>query len=424
MAVCGICRKPIGYVEDTRCLRCGNPFHECIRTAPGSGETALADRGWICIACRAAPNLSCSSSASSVSDHQPHVPTDRALERATGDNSSPALETPLLPSLQDAASASFTALNTSHFEIIMNQFSKLNASVNECNNKITETQEMFAHHGQLISDCREDITTLKKENVQLHRKVTTLERILDVMKPQKIFREFKERQARECNIMIWGLPETGSEGADAGAVAEVLGMVTDIPDRGIITVSRVGKSQESSPRMIRVSLCSVRLRNAVLRSKARLIHSGYKSVYIRPDLTVQQSDMLKDIQGELRERKANGEVNLIVYRDGDLALVTQHPSKAHNAHTSRNQVTQLNNLPSSSPAQHLDLDLGTEGSESGHFLAGARAPSQAFSGPSGIARPTQSNADTPSDKPKQSREEDVSPKRTQGVKVPNQSTVK
>lgn len=393
-SACGTCARAIGYQEDIRCQECKNTFHvECVRTAgPGRQAAALTVGGaWNCQAC---DGISSGGQTESVagSIQRPHSNTDRAL----------------LPD---------TSLNIGHFEQIMAQFSVLNAAVGDCNSKIAETHAMFEQQGNLISECRDDIAALKAENTQLRCRVAFLEEKLSAMTPHRIIMEAKDRSERERNVVIWGVPESGDSGADSGFVAEVLDHVTGIPEGGIEVVERVGKRQESRPRPIKVRLNSLDLKIAILKAKARLNSSKYNKIYIRSDLTVQQTDMLRAARDELRDREAKGEADLkIIYRNEEPVVISTRQTKIRKdpSMRARSQSQADSNLHLGTTADHLPPGVDSTFSRPLMDVCSRQSSSQ-------DAGQTSQSAQ---DKQKRSREEDDSPKREQGVKVSNQSSNK
>lgn len=387
-SACGACAKAIGYQEDIRCQRCENAFHvDCVRaTVPGNEAAAL----WNCQAC---DPISSGGQAQSAGE-----PTQRPYSKT------------------DRASLVNTSLNIIHFEQIMAQFSKLNAAVGDCNSKIAETHGMLAQQGILISECRDDITALKEENTELRHRVAFLEEKLHEMTPHRIILEAKDRSERERNVVIWGVPESGDSVVDSRNVVEVLNYITEVPEGGIEAVSRIGRRRGSSSRPMKVRLHSLDLRNAILKCKARLNTSKYKKIYIRSDLTVQQTDMLKAALGELRDREARGEDNLrIVYRNGEPVVMTTRQTRVR-----KEPPTRSRSRSEASSELHLDTTAARPTADDDFALVHHSLDAD-LQGSSQVAC---QSAQSAQDKLKRSREEDDSPKREQGVKVSNQSSDK
>lgn len=389
-STCGACARAIGYQEDVRCQQCGESFHvECVRTTVQGGQAAALTIGgtWNCQACNAI-----SIDGQADSNLRPHGNMDRAQ-------------------LAD------TSLNTSHFEQIMMQFSMLNAAVGDCNSKIAETQVMFAQQGNLISECRDDITALREENAELRCRVAFLEERLSMMTPHRIIMEAKDRSERERNVIMWGVPESGDSLADSRIVAEILDCITEIPEGGVEAVDRIGVRQRSSFRPLKVRLNSLDLKIAILRSKARLNASKYKKVYLRSDLTVQQFDMLKAARGELRDRENKGEADLkIIYRNGEPVVTATRQSKVRKGSPTRGCSQSQANPDPRVDRIAIETSMGTDSQ-----------PSQQPQGaPSlrGSSHSASQSLQLAQDKQKRSREEDDSPKRELGVKVSNQSTTR
>lgn len=431
-SACGICKIPIGYQEDIRCARCRTPFHlDCVRADPATDEASSDGAEWYCSACSNDTTSSLSLAGVTVSDHQPHHTVDRASTEVQPNSLHLVSGSQLSPSSQYTTPCAPTSLNTSHFEIIMNQFSMLSAAVSDCNSKIMETHEMFAQHASLISDCRADIEALREENQELRRKVSSLEDNLAAVSPHRIVAETKSRLERERNIIIRGVPENGGEETEAGHVKDILRTITEIPDEGVVAVTRVGRNQRTAPRLLKVSFGSVELKSAVLKSKGRLRNTQFKDVYINPDLTPQQSDLLRLARREIRDRQANGESGLrISYSGGEPIVIQPSQRMRMPAEPGHPPLTaaQANTFPqpSSTGARRRDLEKGQPaGGRNPHpraKLTASGSNSSSFSVTSQQMQPSSAGPNV--DFLKRHREEDDSPKREQGVKVPNQTPAK
>lgn len=373
-AACGLCAEKIGYRDDVRCSACNNPFHvECVRarTLELSGGEATAAQfdaeNWLCPGCVA------------VADKrrllQAGFPRDPDVQR-------PGSHSDGLP-LHGAVSSPLQ-LTTQHFEEIMKQFSLLNVAVMDCNNKIAESHQMFVKHEEMLESCNREISSLRDENTELRGRIASFQGQLDSFSSGDVFAEVKERIERERNVMVVGVPESIDDNHDTKFINEVFSTLVNMPGNGILSVVRVGKQVASSPRLLKVSLSTMDLKRDLLRNRSRLRGGRFKNVFIKPDLSRQQLVKLKHLRGELRNRRARGEINVtIMYRNGEPMI--------------------------GSTTRTSSADQSEAGSKAA--ATGIRAASHISHHPNTVS----------AEALKRLRDEDDSPKREQGIKMTNQA---
>lgn len=428
-SLCGICDKRIGYSNDVRCLRCGNPFHlECVRDVIGVDKDAdfAAPQEWTCNTCSIEPLPAHGNhSVAAAAIHPPAVPTVNQRHNNIIDGLPP--DQTLATGETSAGSQQMNSyygedpvgvISANYFSTIMNQFSLLRSDIST----------MFDKHEQMIANCSSEVRDLRRENSELRHRVEHLQDRLDSIDPQQIVAETKDRVDRERNIMIWGVLEPAKREADRVFVAEVLTFLAQIPPEGIIEVYRVGKKRNASPRVIKVCLASTLHRNAILKAKRTLKNSKYASVYIKPDLTIQQTELLKTTRDQLRAREANGETGLrILHRNGVPTIVPGAPRQQRTTTLERRSQRSFttvtgSNLPSESDAgdgagRTLSQPDGADGAASDTPVMQQRTRNSSRRHPRSDESPLLEQL-------KRQREEEESPKRDQGVKVSNQPTVK
>lgn len=280
--ICSYCDKPVKYEADIRCSTCETVFHASCAVSDRDSDSGAAAAAWICDACN-------------VAAVQP-ADDPKAIQFSS--------EAPPVQGLPEAG-----ALNISHFNMIMSQFTSLNSAVDNCRAGIFNSNKLLAEQGQQISSCIGEIKNLKQENADLRLKITNLEDKLQAVDIGSLYAETRSRIQREPNIMLFGVPESHSTD-DQHIVQKILESVTDASFDGIQSVARVGKQRPDSTRPIKVELTNPRIRALVLRQKGCLKKSIYQHVTINPDLTQKQLKHLRDLREELTHRKASGEKNI------------------------------------------------------------------------------------------------------------------
>ena len=142
--------------------------------------------------------------------------------------------------------------------------------------------------------------------------------------------ELDDVKRRSTNIIIHGLQEATGEDGDAKKKAEedqlmeVLHAIRcdDVSVHSMVRLGRYDEDQAAS-RTVKVVLSSENERDQVL-SHAKNLQGNvrYGKVFIQQDLTVKQREKRRQLVQQLKQRKANGETNLIIIRD---KIVTRRP---------------------------------------------------------------------------------------------------
>ena len=135
--------------------------------------------------------------------------------------------------------------------------------------------------------------------------------------------EVDDLQRRSTNIIIHGLREIPEEDSEARRKDEMDQLqemlhVTKSDDVSVQTMVRLGKYDASrqTPRPVKVMFASEQQKNKVL-SQAKNLQGNrvFEKVYIQQDLTVKQRKKRRELVQQLVQRKAQGEVNLMIVRD-------------------------------------------------------------------------------------------------------------
>ena len=178
---------------------------------------------------------------------------------------------------------------------------------------------------------------IKKNFEEVQQKQARTQKFLDEnIKAQK---EDKDEQARieskRNNLIAYGLPETEAtkekqKFSDFNTIKELYQERVDIKDTDIIDLQRIGKSKENSPRPLRIIFKENELRNEVLKNNKYLKLEGenfkectckfpgqHIHIYITDDKTKKQQEADKILRDELKQKRQNGEIDLII-RNGKI----------------------------------------------------------------------------------------------------------
>lgn len=144
----------------------------------------------------------------------------------------------------------------------------------------------------------------------------------DVLQQDKA--EETEIERRKKNVIVHGVPESdstepGQRVDDDLALLSVMFHEADVQNLTVDSVVRLGKKssdQASNPRPMKVVLNSVEGKSELLKKAKNLRvkeEGGWNRVFIHQDLTPKQREARKPLVAELKERKAKGEMDLIIF---------------------------------------------------------------------------------------------------------------
>ena len=174
-----------------------------------------------------------------------------------------------------------------------------------------------------ISSLQLQVKSLEDKNRFLQWKFESFDAELQTLKEgpvdlmDSITAEVEDRTRRKCNIVIYGLPECSSddpEETDKTKCANIMTAVSCDID-GIVSVNRIGKPNETRPRLLKVQCKNLEFRNLLLRRAKELRKSArYKGIFINPDRTPIEQRQYKALLKELKERKDSNE-NVVIFRN-------------------------------------------------------------------------------------------------------------
>lgn len=127
--------------------------------------------------------------------------------------------------------------------------------------------------------------------------------------------ECMQQEKRRKNIIIYGVPEPDGHLCREEKDLVELSKVEEISAKilrqkiNITRAFRVGKPREGKHKPLVVELGEEREKWNILKAAPKLRSAGeeYKSIYLAPDLTLNEQKKRRALTGELQERKARGE---------------------------------------------------------------------------------------------------------------------
>ena len=195
---------------------------------------------------------------------------------------------------------------------------KLTFEVNRLSDMLTT---VIGRIQDLDERCKEIEWQCSENHAKFDEKINDLKKSHEE-NMQEMMQEMDQRMFRNANIMIFGLPES-SDGTieerkdrDSSSVESLLNKM-DVEDCSIVT-RRIGKPRNDKPRPLRVTGLTLSKKYEILR-KARSLkgQEEFKGVFFNPDLTPRQQREAKLLRAELKQRRENGEQDLII-RNGKI----------------------------------------------------------------------------------------------------------
>nr|XP_054761594.1 uncharacterized protein LOC129268031 [Lytechinus pictus] len=144
--------------------------------------------------------------------------------------------------------------------------------------------------------------------------------------------ELVDRERRKNNVVFYNVPESRHDqihdrvAEDMKAVMDITRSGLNVHNTKITKAIRLGRKQRddatqestSKPRALLVHLESPRMRNEILSAAKKLKQTTkWKDTYISPDMTRQQREENWKLRQELKQRRENGEQDLVI-RQGQI----------------------------------------------------------------------------------------------------------
>ena len=171
---------------------------------------------------------------------------------------------------------------------------------------------------KLIDSLLQRLDEITKENNTLKKKYHILEERIESL-PSSVIEEVEDRQRRQKNVIISGIPEqkTGDaderKKADAEIVEELMQELSVNKD-DIARIHRIGKPGIGTGRLLKATFRDHETRQEMLR-KARQLRNipAHRKTFINPDLTLNQRNERKVLNEELKKRRGMGE-DVVIWR--------------------------------------------------------------------------------------------------------------
>ena len=133
-----------------------------------------------------------------------------------------------------------------------------------------------------------------------------------------------EIEQRKRNVIVHGVPESSADNADQRmdddlTVLSAMFQEVSVEDARVESVVRLGRRSNDpthSPRPMKVILDSVDNKVRLLRNAKNLREKqegGWARIFVHQDLTPKQREARKPLVAELKQRKANGETDLVIF---------------------------------------------------------------------------------------------------------------
>ena len=192
---------------------------------------------------------------------------------------------------------------------------KISYLENKLSQGLTNITKQFSEQLKTIESKLADAPmAMDQETSQTQSKPVTVDTA------SKIVDEYRDKEMRKSNIIIFNIPEPKSmENAERkkediaviNANAEELGSTT----LDIVDVVRLGAKSSDKNRPLKVHLNSLSQRRFLLMKAKELRQSKqFSSMYINSDLTYKERQASKELRQELARRKKAGEKDIFIRR--------------------------------------------------------------------------------------------------------------
>ena len=170
---------------------------------------------------------------------------------------------------------------------------------------------------ELLKCLVKRVDEIERVNVKLEERCAKLEE-----KQEHIISEIEERQRRQPNLIISGIPERqsgNSEERKAHDKEHVNDLLSElhVSDVTFKTTYRIGKPEKNRNRLLRVICHDKEDKMEILKKATKLRDSKhFKKTYINPDLTPMQQLQQKELRQELKRRRDANE--RVIIRHGKI----------------------------------------------------------------------------------------------------------
>lgn len=191
---------------------------------------------------------------------------------------------------------------------------------------ISKLEESVLQNEKKIKSIESDITSIKKSSPG-----TSFDHHAQLKYGEKTIQELNNRRNREKNVILVGVPETGSLTADE---AEVMRIASSLSTKICkpCKVFRIGKSNVTGKhRSVKVCFDDPASAKELFRNKNKLPDN----IKIYNDQTPSQQNYLKSLKEELKRREDTGETELTIKYLNGTPTIIKAPTKNYNRHTQK-----------------------------------------------------------------------------------------
>ena len=218
----------------------------------------------------------------------------------------------------------------SYAETVTKKIENENNDLNKKFDVVASTIEHF-ENSAIISDIN---TNLKKVKVNIETKMVKDNESL--IKTQK-----------QCNVCVFNVPEGEHEKDEENYKQDVLKLKTILNEKIVIdkqdikSIYRIGVNKNSSrPRPLIIKFTNIEKRNEAIQLTDLIYTSGKNEdirIFIQPDKTKKEIEQHKILIQQLRERRANGEENIVIRNGKIISLAPFRLDPSHSGDNSFNQ---------------------------------------------------------------------------------------
>ena len=133
----------------------------------------------------------------------------------------------------------------------------------------------------------------------------------------RIVDEYQDKEMRKSNVIIYNIPESkavDSAGWKKDDIA-VINAIVESTALDIVDVAWLGAKASDKGRPLKVHLNSLNQQRFLLVNAKKLCNSDqFSLIYINPDLSYKEWQVLKELRKELARRKTAGEKDIFIRR--------------------------------------------------------------------------------------------------------------
>jgi len=136
-----------------------------------------------------------------------------------------------------------------------------------------------------------------------------------------------DRERRRKNLIIYNMPEPTDGQSDQQSFKDLCSAAFSA-NVNLSKTARLGKKFDNKHRPLLVCIDDASVRDTILYQSGKLRkHDQFKNVYIIPDRTKFEREKHQKLVAELKQRRSNGEQNLVI-RNGSIVVFSCHPQHA------------------------------------------------------------------------------------------------